>query len=184
MNPHNKFILVSILLSVIICRVVDPDEPPMAEYEKEHVEILRKNAGECTLFLNRNDAFPISKPGKVVLIGSGARDTLSVGGGSGTMESRYYTTCEEGLEEAGFEIVSKDWFFKFAEFKKNKHQQFIKYIFRLAEKYDCTADHMSYGAVEPQPEYTISLDEYKADIAIYVLARNSSEGNDRTITVW
>ena len=182
MNPHNKFILVSILLSVIICRVVDPDEPPMAEYEKEHVEILRKNAGECTLFLNRNDAFPISKPGKVVLIGSGARDTLSFGGGSGSMESRYYTTCEEGLEEAGFEIVSKDWFFKFAEFKKNKHQQFIKYIFRLAEKYDCTADHMSYGAVEPQPEYTISLDEYKADIAIYVLARNSSEGNDRTIT--
>ena len=154
----------------------------MALYEKEHIDILRKNAAECTLFLNRNDAFPISKPGKVLLIGSGARETLHGGGGSGDTESRYYTTCEEGLEDAGFEIVSKDWFFKFAEYKKQKHQQFIKYIFRLAEKYDCSAEHMSYGNVEPQPEYTIELDQYEADLAIYVISRTSSEGNDRTIT--
>ena len=68
------------------------------------------------------------------------------------MESRYYTTCEEGLEAAGFEIVSKDWFEKFQEFKKTKHSQFVKYIFQLAEKY---ADHMSFGAVEPHPEYNM-----------------------------
>ena len=97
------------------------------------------------------------------------------------MESRYYTTCEEGLEEAGFEIISKDWFGKFDEFKKTKHSDFVKYIFQLAEKYDCTPDHMSFGAVEPVPEYKISLDEYEADAAIYVLARTSSEGNDRVI---
>ncbi|MBR3661227.1 MAG: glycoside hydrolase family 3 C-terminal domain-containing protein [Bacilli bacterium] len=154
----------------------------MALYEKEHIDILRKNAAECTLFLNRNDAFPISKPGKVLLIGSGARETIHGGGGSGETESRYYTTCEEGLEDAGFEIVSKDWFFKFAEYKKQKHQQFIKYMFRLAEKYDCTAEHISFGNIEPQPEYTIELDQYEADIAIYVISRTSSEGNDRTIT--
>lgn len=40
---------------------------------------------------------------------------------------------------------------------------------------------MSFGAVEPTPEYDISLDDYEADIAIYVLARTSSEGNDRVI---
>ena len=154
----------------------------MALYEKEHIDILRKNAAECTLFLNRNDAFPISKPGKVLLIGSGARETIHGGGGSGETESRYYTTCEEGLEDAGFEIVSKDWFFKFAEYKKQKHQQFIKYMFRLAEKYDCTAEHISFGNIEPQPEYTIELDQYEADLAIYVISRTSSEGNDRTIT--
>jgi beta-glucosidase len=165
-----------------LCREIDPDEPEMALYEKEHIDILRKNAAECTLFLNRNDAFPISKPGKVLLIGSGARETLHGGGGSGETESRYYTTCEEGLEDAGFEIVSKDWFFKFAEYKKQKHQQFIKYMFRLAEKYDCTAEHISFGNIEPQPEYTIELDQYEADLAIYVISRTSSEGNDRTIT--
>ena len=182
MNPLNKFFLIFFLISSIICREADPDEPEMADYEKEHIDILRKNAAECTLFLNRNDAFPISKPGTVLLIGAGARETLKGGGGSGDMESRYYTTCEEGLEEAGFEIVSKDWFEKYQEFKKTKHKQFVKYIFQLAEKYDCTPDHMSFGAVEPHPEYEIDLDDYEADIAIYVVSRTSSEGNDRTIT--
>ena len=179
---YKSIILLIFFISITFCREIDPDEPEMALYEKEHIDILRKNAAECTLFLNRNDAFPISKPGKVLLIGSGARETIHGGGGSGETESRYYTTCEEGLEDAGFEIVSKDWFFKFAEYKKQKHQQFIKYMFRLAEKYDCTAEHISFGNIEPQPEYTIELDQYEADLAIYVISRTSSEGNDRTIT--
>ena len=182
MKSLKKFLTALFLISCILCREKDPDEPEMADYEIEHIDILRKNAAECTLFLNKNDAFPISKPGKVLLIGSGARETLKGGGGSGDMESRYYTTCEEGLENAGFTIVTKDWFEKFQEFKKTKHPEFVKYIFQLAEKYDCTADHMSFGYVEPQPEYEIPLDGYEADIAIYVIARFSSEGNDRTIT--
>ena len=52
-------------------------------YEKEHVKILRDNSAECTLFLKKNDSFPLSKPCKVLLIGSGARDTLKGGTGSG-----------------------------------------------------------------------------------------------------
>ena len=182
MNPLTKFILTVLFISSVFCRDEDPDAPEMADYEIEHIDFLRKNAAECTLFLNKNDAFPISSPGKVLLIGVGARETLKGGGGSGDMESRYYTTVEEGLESAGFTIVSKDWFDKFQEFKKTKHSEFVKYIFQLAEKYDCTPDHMSFGAVEPHPEYKIPLDGYEADIAIYVLSRFSSEGNDRTIT--
>ena len=174
MKSISKIIITLFLLSYILCREIDPDEPEMADYEIEHIDLLRKNAAECTLFLNKNNAFPISEPGKVLLIGSGARETLKGGGGSGDMESRYYTTCEEGLENAGFTIVTKDWFDKYQEFKKTKHTQFVKYMFQLAEKYDCTADHMSFGYVEPHPEYDISLDEYEADIAIYVVARTSS----------
>ena len=93
----------------------------MADYEIEHIILLRKNSAECTLFLNKNNAFPISEPGKVLLIGSGARETLKGGGGSGDMESRYYTTSKEGLGNTGFTIVTKDWFDKYQEFKKTKH---------------------------------------------------------------
>jgi hypothetical protein len=53
MNPKYTLILALFLLSSILCREVDPDEPEMADYEKEHIEILRKNAAECTLFLNK-----------------------------------------------------------------------------------------------------------------------------------
>ena len=63
-------------------------------YEKENIQIIRETASECTLFLKKNKAFPIKEPCKVLLIGSGARNTIKGGLGSGDVESRYYTTCE------------------------------------------------------------------------------------------
>ena len=78
-------------------------------HEEKHIKIMRETASECTLFLKRNDEFPISKPCNVLLVGSGARNTQRGGLGSGDTEPRDYTTCEEGLEKAGFVIISKTW---------------------------------------------------------------------------
>ena len=61
--------------------------------------------------MNKNDEFPIDKPCNILLLGSGARDTLKGGLGSGAVDSKY-TTCEEGLENAGFKITSKNWLSK------------------------------------------------------------------------
>jgi len=105
----------------------DTKNEEIQPYEKLHIDFLKDNSAECTLFLNRNDAFPLSSPCKLLLIGSGARQTLKGGTGSGEVESRYYTTCEQGLESAGFEIVSKDWLDKFPQFKKAKRQSFVNY---------------------------------------------------------
>ena len=79
----------------------------MSDYEIKHIEFLRENAAECTLFLNKNEEFPIENPCSVLLIGSGARNTLKGGLGSGDVESRYFSTCEQGLVNAGFTITSK-----------------------------------------------------------------------------
>ena len=128
-------------------------------YEKEHINFLKENSSECTLFLNRNDAFPLDKPCKLLLVGAGARQTLKAGTGSGEVESRYIVTCEQGLEAAGFEIVSKDWLDKFPQFKKAKFQM---------------------GGAQPEAEYDLPL-EYQADVAIYVLSRNTGEGLDRRL---
>ena len=177
----NLFFLSILLLSLILGSVIDPNEPELADYEIEHINTLRKNAAECTLFLNKNNAFPISTPGKVLLVGSGARNTVKGGGGSGNVESRYYTTCEEGLEAAGFDIVSKDWLKKFDEAKAAKHTKFVNYVKELSEIYSSYIRYFVMGICEPQPEYDISLEGYDADIAIYVLARYSGEGNDRNI---
>ena len=83
MKLRNLFFLSILLLSLILGSVIDPNEPELADYEIEHINTLRKNAAECTLFLNKNNAFPISNPGKVLLVGSGARNTVKGGGGSG-----------------------------------------------------------------------------------------------------
>ena len=148
------------------------------KYEEKDIKILRKTASECTLFLNKNEEFPIDKPCNVLLIGSGARNTLKGGLGSGDVESRYYTTCEEGLENSGFTITSKEWLSQYPLLKEKKIKEHIKYVKDLETK----NKGKSFRLISfPEYDYELKIKdkEKEADIAIYVLARNSGEGMDR-----
>ena len=171
-------LLLTCLLFSIIC-----DDIPLQEYEIKHIEVMRNNSAECTLFLKKDSSFPLEEAGKVVLVGAGARGTSKGGTGSGDVDSRYYTTCEEGLEKAGFEIVSKDWLDEFPQFKQARHEDFLEYIQRIAEKYDSSAGHIAFGAVEPEREYDLPLDyeDEEPIAAFYVVGRNSGEGEDRRL---
>ena len=147
-------------------------------YEEKHIKILRKTASECTLFLQKNEEFPISQPCNVLLIGSGARNTQRGGLGSGDTDPRNYTTCEEGLENSGFVITSKKWLDQYPKEKEKSISEHMKYLENMQNKNNIT---QSFREVSfPEYDYNLSLDfEQKADIAIYVLARNSGEGLDR-----
>ena len=149
-------------------------------YEKEHINFLKENSAECTLFLNKNDAFPLDKPCKLLLVGAGARETLITGVGSGEVESRYIVTCEQGLEAAGFEIVSKDWLEKFPQFKKAKRKSYVNFIKQLLDDVDANTREFQMKGIQPEAEYDLPL-EYQADAAIYVLSRNLREGFDRRL---
>ena len=170
-------IFLAIFLSIILC----DDDIPLQEYEIKHIEVMRNNSAECTLFLKKDSSFPLKAPTKVILVGAGARGTTKGGEGSGDVESRYFTTCEEGLEKAGFEILSKDWLDKFPSFKQARHKDFVEYIYRIAEKYDSTVEHISFGAVEPERDYDLPLEYPEAEAAFYVIRRNSGEGEDRNL---
>ena len=147
-------------------------------HEEKHIKILRKTASECTLFLKKDEEFPISKPCKILLIGSGARNTEKGGLGSGNTEPRNYTTCEEGLENAGFYIISKKWLDQYPIEKEKKIGEHMKFIESVHIKNNITQAFRMISF--PEYDYNISLNfEQKADIAIYVLARNSGEGTDR-----
>ena len=114
-------------------------------YDKKHLSFLRESAPECTLFLNKNEEFPINKPCNVLLLGYGARNTIKGGTGSGEVASKF-TTFEEGLENAGFKIATKNWLNQ--------------------DKYSFSKEYV----------------DVKANIAIYVLSRNSGEEKDREIS--
>ena len=149
-------------------------------YEKEHIKFLRETASECTLFLNKNDEFPIDKPCNVLLIGSGAKNTIKGGLGSGDVESRFFTRCDEGLQNAGFIITSNPWLNSYPSLKDEKKKEHLDYIDNLFTTYKGKGFAM---VAYPEYDYDLKLDENeeKADIAIYVLARNSGEGIDRRL---
>ncbi len=147
-------------------------------YEKEHFARLRKLAPECTVLLKKNGAFPLSAAGPVALYGSGARLTVKGGTGSGDVNSRFFATVEWGLEKAGFTITSKNWLDGYDAVREEAHKQFIADIKRKAKESHQMAILAGMGAVMPEPAYELPIDA-AGDTAVYVLARNSGEGNDR-----
>ena len=153
-------------------------------FEKKHFNILRETAGECTLFLNKNNIFPIDKPCNVLLIGSGARNTIKGGLGSSNVDPKHSTTCEEGLEKAGFKITSKDWLNQYILLKEKKISEHIKFIKNLNTKNKANMTNAYRTVSFPEYDYELKIDQdtkNKSDIAIYVLSRSSGEGMDRRL---
>ena len=68
------------------------------EYEKEHLKALRPHLAECTVLLKSNGDFPLARPCRIALYGSGARRTVKGGTGSGEVNSRCFVTAEQGLD--------------------------------------------------------------------------------------
>ena len=178
----NKFYSKVIIFTIILINSFKFLKNKNNLYEKKHIGIMRETAGECTLFLNKNNEFPLIKPCNVLLIGSGARNTVKGGLGSADVESRFYTTCEEGLEKAGFKITSKNWLNQYPLLKEKKIQEHINYIKNIHKinRVNNTFRMVSF----PEYDYNLKIDQdakNESDIAIYVLARNSGEGIDRRL---
>ena len=67
----------------------------LQDYEREHGQRMRRLGAECTLFFKRNGDFPLPQPGELALFGSGARQTVKGGTGSGEVNSHYFVTVEQ-----------------------------------------------------------------------------------------
>ncbi len=157
-------------------RITDEAVQP---FETAHAELVRSVAPECTLFLKREgDTLPVSA-GKVALYGSGARNTIKGGTGSGDVNVRHYVTIEEGLEKAGFTITSKDWLDAYDKVRADGKAAFIERVKKEAAELGINAVMYGLGKAMPEPEYEIAMDA-EADLAVYVLSRNSGEGADRS----
>ena len=150
----------------------------MNGYEKENIERLRPYLAECTVLLKKNGAFPLEGPCSIAAAGSGVRDTVKGGTGSGEVNSRYFVNIEQGLKDAGFTITNPFWPDMYSAFKEKARRDFVKGIRKKARREKTNIISASMGAVMKQPEYFIPLD-YSADAAVYVVSRISGEGNDR-----
>lgn len=156
-------------------------EETVQPFEKEHIDLLRKTAPECALFLKReDDTLPLA-PGKAALYGSGARKTIKGGTGSGDVNVRHFVTVEEGMERAGFEIVSKAWLDAYDQVLVDARAVFVEQIKKEAAELGINAVMYGMGKAMPEPQYEIAMDA-ECDLAVYVLSRISGEGADRDVS--
>ena len=150
----------------------------MLDYEREHLAAIRGSLAECTVLLKSDGSFPLAEAGDLALYGSGARQTLKGGTGSGEVNSRFFITAEEGLEQAGFRLTTKAWLDAYDRMRADEKKNFYKTLRKRAKQNHTNVIIEGMGAVMPEPEYSLPLD-VAGDTAVYVLARISGEGNDR-----
>ena len=150
----------------------------MNSYEIEHINKVRKMSPECMVLLKSDNTFPLKEVGEIAVYGSGVRNTIKGGTGSGDVNVRAYTTVEQGLEKAGFVITTKDWLDQYEQIREEARKQFIAEKRKQIKKEGISGLLASMGAVAQEPEYELPL-YAKGETAIYVLARNSGEGTDR-----
>ena len=153
----------------------------ISEREKRNIENLRASLSDCTVLLNYKGGFPLSEPGKIAAYGNGVRYTQKGGTGSGEVNSRYFLTVEQGLEEAGFTITTKTWLDAYDSVRQAEKVRQSEERKRKAKEEHINMMALAMGAVYREPEYDLPL-EGEGDTAVYVLTRNAGEGNDRTLT--
>ncbi|MBE5957644.1 MAG: beta-glucosidase [Lachnospiraceae bacterium] len=158
---------------------VDPKE---TEREKRHNALVRKIAPEGIVLLKNEGLLPLGKIEKIALYGAGIRHTIKGGTGSGDVNTRTTVNIEEGFENAGVEIVTKAWL---DAYDKKNDMAIGEYIedkrALLASGKNFIDVMLSKGFKSPIHD-VISAKEaskYKADVALYVISRNSGEGSDR-----
>ena len=155
----------------------NPEESPR---EKEHFARTRALAGECMVLLKNDGALPLTQPGKIALFGEGARNTVRGGTGSGMTITRRDYSVEDALEEAGFTVTTKAWLDRQDAQRKTEYDAFLK----AAEENAVGGVALSLMGGAPPARETVPVTEEdvrcsETDTAIFVLARNAGEGDDR-----
>ena len=150
----------------------------MLSYEKQHQAKIREGLAECTVLLKTNGDFPLEKPCPIAAYGRGVRNTVKGGTGSGEVNSRYFTTVEQGLINAGFEITTGSWLDKYDRTYAEKRARFVKQVKAEAKSSGKNIAMFVMGRTMPEPEYNLPLNG-EGDTAIYVVARICGEGADR-----
>ncbi len=159
-----------------------PTTKEASALELKNRALARKAAAEGFVLLKNDGTLPL-KEKRIALYGAGARMTVKGGTGSGAVRERYSVTIEQGLQNAGYEIASTPWLDRFDRFYADTYE-----AYRQEQEERVRGMQNFYqilGTVTPFRHPTgipITEEDVAAsgcDTALYVLARQAGEGNDR-----
>lgn len=154
----------------------------VTERELRNRKIARKAAAEGMVLLKNEGILPLKKNDKIALFGGGAVATVKGGTGSGDVNEREVVSIYQGLQDAGFEFVNKEWL---DGYTKLHQEERLRWRDMLQEKlkdavgmeildiYSTTPFHMPAGAAMKESDVA------GAKAVFYVISRKAGEGADR-----
>ncbi|MFI5909948.1 glycoside hydrolase family 3 protein [Dactylosporangium sp. NPDC051541] len=149
-------------------------DPDPSRLELANAALSRQAATEGMVLLdNQSRALPMARSGNVALFGVGAYKTVKGGTGSGDVNNRYTVTARQGLENAGYHVTTSDayWSAMTAAYDAKYPPPPPGTIFGPAVDYASVEQVLTNATVQPKAP---------TDTALFVVARNSGEGSDRS----
>ncbi|WP_406835662.1 glycoside hydrolase family 3 protein [Streptomyces sp. AHU1] len=141
--------------------------------EQTYATLSRQAAEQGMVLMENHDrALPVAPSGDIALYGVGAYRTVKGGTGSGDVNNRYTVTVRQGLENAGHKVTTGD-----------------AYWSAMTRAYDTKYGGVASSLLAPAVDYASVEQPLTADTvkptartgtAVYVIARNSGEGFDRS----
>jgi hypothetical protein len=128
-------------------------DPNPSAREIANAAVSRHAATEGMVLFENDGALPMPASGNVAVFGVGAYKTVKGGTGSGDVNSRYTINVRQGFESAGFTVTTSSAYW----------------------------DAVVAGGEQPLTPAT-AQPSAPTDTAVFVLARNSGEGSDRSAT--
>lgn len=150
----------------------------VTERELRNKEIAYNAALESIVLLKNDNALPIM-PGKIALFGAGVPMTVKGGTGSGEVNERHAISILEGMENAGYEVVSKKWINDYLLDYKESYIAWKKGFKLGLDMINYMSDSFQLPAGKRVTEEYTS--DAKCQTAIYVVARQAGEGKDKKI---
>lgn len=182
MKKSKRAIAIALSASMILAgnmsAMAATTDPNISDREIEHKTAAKNIATQGMVLLeNKNNSLPISskKGTKVALYGQGVYNTIKGGTGSGAVNQRDNVTVRQGFENAGYDIVNTDFIDE------------VQALWRA----DGGGQSSGWGSRHVNERFYADLEGGEAsvkaaaeetDTAIYVIARNSGEGSDRSAT--
>ncbi|MBQ0125424.1 MAG: glycoside hydrolase family 3 C-terminal domain-containing protein [Clostridiales bacterium] len=157
-----------------------PTTPDITKIEADNRILAREAAIEGMVLLQNDGALPLHNK-RVALYGAGARMTVKGGYGSGEVRDRYSISIAEGLENEGFEILTKAWLDGYDKYYADTYEAYRQDAEKRVE--GIRDFHQILRTVPPFVHPTgmpvSDTDIADCDTAIYVLSRQAGEGHDR-----
>ena len=164
-----------------------PTSPEITERERVHQAKVRAIAGDCMVLLENDGTLPLKEKGRIALYGNGARGTVKGGTGSGDVYVRESISIEEGLKREGFDVSTGAWLDRQEQVQTAEREAYEKAAIDAAvaagQPRDAAQMMMILNPLTPKALADVTEEDVRAsgtDIAVYVLARNSGEGKDRS----
>ena len=155
----------------------------ITQRELDHMALSRRVAGECMVLLENDGALPLRPEGRIALYGSGARQTVKGGSGSGEVNSRDSVNIERGLENAGLTVTTKAWLDRQDAHHRQARQDYLDWIPRYAREQNITEFLVTFShpfqVVAPVEILEEDIASSGTDTAVYVISRTAGEGADR-----